>query len=109
MHPLDLHTHMSASAFTCSTESPCLFFVAHVLGIIFYHGLVDRRIFLPILTRCCGAEGPEVLYEFPLPPKPDTVSHGDAEGGWNFGGSMGFIFEVITSQIHRWMQFHGIC
>lgn len=35
-----------------------------------------------------------MLYEFPLPPKPDSISHGDAEGGWNFAGSMGFIFEV---------------
>ena len=38
--------------------------------------------------------GHEILYEFPQPPKPDTISHGSAEGGWNFGGSMGFVYEV---------------
>ena len=42
-----------------------------------------------------AAEGHEVLYEFPQPPKPKEISHGEAEGGWNFGGSMGFVYEVI--------------
>ena len=44
--------------------------------------------------------GHEILYEFPQPPKPDTISHGSAEGGWNFGGSMGFVYEV-ASCLHK--------
>lgn len=35
-----------------------------------------------------------MLYEFPQPPMPEEIDHGDEEGGWNFGGSMGFVYEV---------------
>jgi len=57
---------------------------------------VHDRAHNPTKLTFTPAEGPEVLYEFPLPPKPDSISHGDAEGGWNFAGSMGFIFEVMA-------------
>ncbi|KAK9811631.1 hypothetical protein WJX72_007301 [[Myrmecia] bisecta] len=34
--------------------------------------------------------------EFSPPEKPPEISHGDAEGGWNFEGSMGFVYEAMA-------------
>ena len=36
------------------------------------------------------------MMEFPQPPKPDFISHGEADGGFNFGGSMGFLYELMA-------------
>lgn len=60
---------------------------------------VHDRAHNPTMLTFTPSEGAEILYDFPQPPKPDEISHGDAEGGWNFGGSMGFVYEVCRHEL----------
>ena len=34
--------------------------------------------------------------EFPQPETPESINHGPEDGGFNFGGSMGFLYEVMA-------------
>ncbi len=34
------------------------------------------------------------VLEFPLPDKPESINHGSS-GGFNFGGSLGFVYEAM--------------
>ncbi len=45
-----------------------------------------------------GEDGEEEVHElrFPNPEKPPQIDHGPAEGGFNFGGSLGFIWQAMA-------------
>ena len=44
-----------------------------------------------------GESGEEVHeLRYPNPEKPREIDHGDAEGGFNFGGSLGFIWQAMA-------------
>jgi dihydrodiol dehydrogenase / D-xylose 1-dehydrogenase (NADP) len=44
-------------------------------------------------------EKPWVL-ELPMPDRPHRVQHGKADGGWNYGGSIGFVYEAMAVHSH---------
>ena len=45
-----------------------------------------------------AGEGGEQVHElrYPNPEKPAEIDHGDSEGGFNFGGSLGFIWQAMA-------------
>ena len=43
---------------------------------------------------CVGGR-PQQL-DFPQPETPESINHGSEDGGFNFGGSMGFLYEIMA-------------
>lgn len=55
----------------------------------------------PVLTNLCADDDgneTEQRMEFPNPPKPKEINHGDADGGFNFPGSAGFIWQASNTR-----------
>ena len=58
--------------------------------------IIYLRVICSGVFACLAAGGEPQVFEFPQPDTPDFVKHGEADEGFNFGNSMGFLYEVMA-------------
>ncbi|KAK9807592.1 hypothetical protein WJX72_003590 [[Myrmecia] bisecta] len=57
--------------------------------------VLHHRAHCPHSLTFAPTGGEPQTFHFDPPRKPESINHGDEEGGWNFGGSIGFVYEAM--------------